>query len=136
LLAGVLVMIIGIQLLDGSGVGPLLGALLVVFGLLLQVFSGWSSGVFVDSTKGLLVGRVFGIARWTVAVVGIQDISAVPTKEGPALLRLVDPGMWKVRITLKAEHPSRDLPAELGWQLLGRSSDDVVSELRRRLGMQ
>ena len=65
----------------------------------------------------------------------ITDVSAEPTNKGPALLRFVSPGMWRVRITVQGES-SRYLPAELGSQLVGRSAEEALNELRQHLELE
>ena len=131
-LAGIGLIILGTVLVASGGLRLISGAALVAIGFVLPVLAGWSSGVFLEPTTRRLSGRAFRIRVWSIPVSAILDVSAEPTNKGPALLRLVPPGMWRVRITVEGEAP-RFLPAELGSQLVGRSAEEALSELRKHL---
>lgn len=131
-LAGVGLIIGGTVLVASGGLKVSIGVALIASGFVVPVVAGWSSGVFLEPRTERLSGRVFGVKAWSVPLSAIQDVSAEATTRGPALLRLVPPGMWRVRITVDGED-TRLLPAELGSQLMGRSAEEALSDLRKRL---
>ena len=131
-LTGIGLIILGTVLVASGGVGVFGGVALIALGFAVAVLGGWASGVFLESTTMRLSGRAFRIKVWSIPVSAISDVSAEPTKKGPALLRFVGPGMWRVRISAEGES-ARFLPAELGSQLVGRSAEEALSELRRQL---
>jgi hypothetical protein len=135
LLFGIAFALIGFALLGPGGVIGVFGVSLICVGVLAPVFAGQFSGVFLDQTSRQLVGRVFAIPIWHLSVDSIDDITTEPTRKGPALLRLVPPGMWRVVIQLKGDLPSRALPAELGSQLLSRTPDEVLQLIRVQIGI-
>ena len=131
-LAGIGLIILGTVLVGSGGVGAFGGVALIAIGFVLPVLGGWASGVFLEATTGRLSGRVFRINVWSIPTSAITEVSAEPTNKGPALLRFVSPGMWRVRITVRGGS-SRYLAAELGSQLLGRSAEEALNELRQHL---
>ena len=131
-LAGIGLIVLGTVLVASGGAGVLGGVALIAIGCVFPVLGGWASGVFLEPTTERLSGRAFRIKVWSIPVSAITDVSAEPMMKGPALLRLFPPGMWRVRITVEGES-ARFLPAELGSQLIGRSAEEALSELRRHL---